>query len=156
MNAVVRRVPGRDAAERSRTRRELHCARSERRPCAMQPRSRGHDTCTEIDHGCSDPTRPTHRYRSVTALDRSGSAEIVIEHAIDQAARHEDPDLHLERARCPTLVVASTGGGIEAPRQCTACVERREVTDGNSWFCSDHARPGRMRLTELLPSEDVR
>ena len=50
------------------------------------------------------PTRPTHRYRSVIVLDRSGSAEIV----------------------------------------------------GTSWVCSDHLRPGRMRLTELLPSEDVR
>ena len=179
------------------------------------------------------PIRPPHRYRIVIALDRSEYAEIVLERAIDQAARHADPDLHfvtvispdddaeqartwlvtqsmqglelfgehppnwrsrahviagkaadeianlaadlrahlivigrfgvherhgstadlvLQQAPCPTLVVPFTGEGIEAQRQCTACVEIREVTDGKSWFCSDHARPGRMRLTEILPS----
>lgn len=35
-----------------------------------------------------------HRYRIVVALDLSEYAEIVLEHAIDQAARHDAPDLH--------------------------------------------------------------
>jgi len=35
-----------------------------------------------------------HRFRIVAALDRSEYAEIVLEHAIDQAARHDSPDLH--------------------------------------------------------------
>jgi nucleotide-binding universal stress UspA family protein len=34
------------------------------------------------------------RFRIVAALDQSEYAEIVLEHAIDQAARHERPDLH--------------------------------------------------------------
>jgi nucleotide-binding universal stress UspA family protein len=34
------------------------------------------------------------RYRIVVALDLSEYAEIVLEHALDQAARHEQPDLH--------------------------------------------------------------
>jgi nucleotide-binding universal stress UspA family protein len=35
-----------------------------------------------------------HRFRIVVALDRSEYAEIVLEHALDQAARHSGPDLH--------------------------------------------------------------
>ncbi len=34
------------------------------------------------------------RYRIVVALDLSEYAEIVLEHALDQAARHDAPDLH--------------------------------------------------------------
>ena len=34
------------------------------------------------------------RYRIVAALDLSEYAEIVLEHAIDQAARHDQPELH--------------------------------------------------------------
>lgn len=34
------------------------------------------------------------RYRIVVAIDQSEYAEIVIEHAIDQAARHSRPDIH--------------------------------------------------------------
>jgi len=37
---------------------------------------------------------PPHRYRMVVALDLSEYAEIVLEHALDQAARHSAPDLH--------------------------------------------------------------
>ncbi len=36
----------------------------------------------------------TTRYRIVVALDRSEYGEIVLEHALDQAARHPGPDLH--------------------------------------------------------------
>lgn len=35
-----------------------------------------------------------HRFRLAVALDRTEYAEIVLEHAIDQASRHERPDLH--------------------------------------------------------------
>jgi nucleotide-binding universal stress UspA family protein len=35
-----------------------------------------------------------HRHRIVVALDLSEYAAIVLEHAIDQAARHDAPDLH--------------------------------------------------------------
>src|SRR5512140_2657629 len=40
-----------------------------------------------------EPTTP--RFRMVVALDRSEYAEIVLEHALDQAARHDAPDLHI-------------------------------------------------------------
>jgi nucleotide-binding universal stress UspA family protein len=39
-------------------------------------------------------TTPPIRYRIVIALDDSEYAEIVLEHALDQAARHDAPDLH--------------------------------------------------------------
>lgn len=37
----------------------------------------------------------TRKYRIVVGLDGSEYAEIVLEHAFDQAARHDSPDLHL-------------------------------------------------------------
>ena len=37
----------------------------------------------------------TRRYRIVVALDGSEYSEIVLENAFDQAARHDQPDLHL-------------------------------------------------------------
>lgn len=42
-----------------------------------------------------EPTVPhRRRFRIVVAVDSSEYAEIVLEHAIDQAARHTSPDLH--------------------------------------------------------------
>jgi len=40
-------------------------------------------------------TKPLHRYRIVIALDDSEYSEIVLEHALDQASRHDAPDLHV-------------------------------------------------------------
>ena len=42
----------------------------------------------------SDHPIAPRRYRIVVALDLSEYAEIVLEHALDQAARHDAPDLH--------------------------------------------------------------
>lgn len=173
------------------------------------------------------------RYPIVIALDASEYSEIVLEHALDQAARHDAPDIHvitvvknvdddldeiknrlarsviegldtfrggrpdwrtrihvragkpaeeianlagevkarllvigrygthhwfrsvadrvLELVSCPTLVVGLTGRELESQDQCDACVKIREDSDGVSWFCAEHASPGRMRLTELVP-----
>lgn len=44
--------------------------------------------------GIMEP-RPSRRYRIVIALDDSEYAEIVLEHALDQASRHDAPDLHV-------------------------------------------------------------
>lgn len=41
-----------------------------------------------------DIERAARRYRMVIALDGSEYSEIVLEHALDQAARHDAPDLH--------------------------------------------------------------
>jgi nucleotide-binding universal stress UspA family protein len=42
-----------------------------------------------------EPSSAVSRYRIVVALDGSEYAEIVLEHALDQAARHDAPDLHV-------------------------------------------------------------
>jgi nucleotide-binding universal stress UspA family protein len=171
------------------------------------------------------------RYRIVAALDGSQYAEIVLEHALDQAARHDRPDLHfvmivdsaadvdatkrwlaqtvllgldafsehhgtwrtrlhvrvgkaeaeipnlaaevdadllvignfgvhpqrkplastiVERTPCATLVVGLTGHVVEAEPQCPACVEVRERTDGERWFCDDHTSDRELRLSTLV------
>jgi nucleotide-binding universal stress UspA family protein len=41
----------------------------------------------------------TRRYRIVVGIDLSEYADIVIEHALDQAARHDTPELHLLTVR---------------------------------------------------------
>lgn len=158
------------------------------------------------------------RYKIVAGIDLSEYADIVLEHALDQAARHQCPELHLvtvqegktptseqlkqalweraypsleafnqhgvewraklhvrsgkpeeqlamlaaeiradlivighfglhqanmpnrvmQAAICPTLVVGMPEAIDTAP-QCPACVVMREDTDGDRWFCVDHA-----------------
>jgi nucleotide-binding universal stress UspA family protein len=178
----------------------------------------------------STDARPV-RYRIVIPLDRSEYAELVLEHALDQAVRHDDPDLHfltvvsdrgddpkeaqrqlagvvldgletfrgdrawrsflhvrdgepaaeianlaaevaadlvvigrfgghrtplaerlIHRVNCPILVVGLSGHALASERPCPACAALREESDGTRWFCAAHASPGRLRLTELLPS----
>jgi nucleotide-binding universal stress UspA family protein len=43
--------------------------------------------------------RPARRYRIVVGVDLSEYADIVIEHALDQAARHASPELHFLTVR---------------------------------------------------------
>lgn len=168
------------------------------------------------------PVPVLRRYRIVVGIDLSEYADIVIEHALDQAARHEAPELHfltvrekrrpdaeqckqalwervvptletfnrhgtdwraqlhvrrgkpaieiaelaadiradlivigqfglhtprardnnlpnrvLQHAVCPTLVVGMPSP-VDEP-QCPACAQVREHTDGQSWFCDQHA-----------------
>jgi len=49
------------------------------------------------------------RYRIVVGVDLSEWSDIVIEHALDQAARHDSPELHFlsvrENVRPPAEVV---------------------------------------------------
>lgn len=175
--------------------------------------------------------RRSPRFRIVVALDRSEYAEIVLEHAIDQAARHDTADLHfvtivrsrteidavktwlatevmqgldtlrssptdwrsrlhviegdptaeiatlaadlaadlivigrfgvhdpkdtiatrvLELAPCPTLVVNLLEHPVELIRQCPACIDVREESDGERWFCAEHTSSDRIRLSTLL------
>jgi nucleotide-binding universal stress UspA family protein len=185
----------------------------------------------QVDGDMATAERRSPRFRIVAALDRSEYAEIVLEHAIDQAARHEAPDLHfvtivrsrqdvdevkiwlatevmqgldtlrsspadwrsrlhviegdpaaeittlaadlaadllvigrfgvhdtkntiaarvLEHAPCPTLVVNLLDHPVELNPQCPACVEVRENSDGERWFCADHTSSDRVRLSTLL------
>ncbi len=45
------------------------------------------------------PRLDRRRFRIVVGLDLSEHAEIVLEHALDQAARHDSPDLHFITVR---------------------------------------------------------
>ena len=182
------------------------------------------------------PPIPIRRYRIVVGIDLSEYADIVIEHALDQAARHEAPELHfltvrehrrpsaeevkralweqvypelevfnrhgtdwrarlhvrrgkpeieiaelaadiradlivigqfglhtprasdknlpnrvLQHAVCPTLVVGMPGE-VDT-RQCPMCAAVRERTDGQSWFCPQHAGDrGRDHLVSPMTS----
>lgn len=174
------------------------------------------------------------RYRIVVGVDLSEYSEIVLEHALDQAARHDAPELHLLTVRerkkptaeqikqalwdrvhpaleafnrhgvewrarlhirrgkpeeqiamlagelradlivigrfglhhpraphkslthdvlaagvCPTLVVGLSDT-IDA-QQCPMCVAVREDTEGQQWFCGDHAAKGRKTEHETTP-----
>jgi nucleotide-binding universal stress UspA family protein len=185
----------------------------------------------------TEPTAPApHRYRIVVALDLSEYAEIVLEHALDQAARHTAPDLHfvtvqesaktsidelkqrlavlafqglelfrtdrpewrarlhlrtgdpaeeianlaadvradlivigrfglhhkprrlgsvadqvLRIATCPALVVGLSEHEVDPPEQCAACVEIREESDGERWFCDAHVAPEYGGMTATMP-----
>ena len=48
-----------------------------------------------MHHSSVMDTPALHRYRIVIALDGSEYSEIVLEHGLDQAARHDAPDLHI-------------------------------------------------------------
>jgi nucleotide-binding universal stress UspA family protein len=54
-------------------------------------------------------------------------------------------------APCSTLIVGLSGDIAEAAPQCPSCVEVRERSEGETWFCAAHAAPDRMRLSSLLP-----
>ena len=176
------------------------------------------------------------RFRIVVALDASEYAEIVLEHALDQAARHDAVDLHfitvvepgddvdaakarlaalvlggleneskldwharlhvrvgpraeeiasvagdidadllvvgyfgvhgrrgrqftadrvLELVACPTLVVALGAHVLDAHTPCDKCAAIREESEGERWFCEDHATDGRLDLTTRLPSSST-
>ena len=43
--------------------------------------------------------RPVRRYRIVVGIDLSEYTDVVLEHALDQAARHDAPELHLLTVR---------------------------------------------------------
>ena len=83
---------------------------------------------------------PPRRYRIVAALDQSEYAEIVLEQALDQAARHDAPFLHFlaveEKAREP---------GDELKRRLTQLVVGQIDTfrdDKRDWRARLHVRAG--------------
>ncbi len=74
------------------------------------------------------------RYRIVVALDGSQYSEIVLEHALDQAARHEQPDLHL-------ITVVDNTGEVDFTKRWLA----RTAIEGIDAF-ADHHDAWRTRL----------
>jgi nucleotide-binding universal stress UspA family protein len=102
----------------------------------LLPSARGtRDAVTESMPG------PNDRYRIVVALDLSQYAEIVLEHAIDQAARHDAPDLHFvtvqERRDEPIDDLKTALGGL--------VYEGLSLfgTDAPEWRARLHVRTGR-------------
>jgi nucleotide-binding universal stress UspA family protein len=81
-------------------------------------------------------------YRIVVALDLSEYAEIVLEHALDQAVRHESPDLHF-------LHVLEHGGGelVPAAREALEELSLQGLETfgehGDNWRARVHVRAGK-------------
>lgn len=81
-------------------------------------------------------------YRIVVALDLSEYAEIVLEHALDQAVRHDSPDLHflhvLEHGGEELVEAAQAALGRLALQGLEAFGQR-----GDNWRARLHVRAGK-------------
>lgn len=87
----------------------------------------------------------THRYRMVVALDTTEYAEAVLEHALDQAARHDAPDLHF-------LTVVDDAAACDEAKAKLA----RLVIEGLDTF--RHGKPGwysRLHVRVGKPDEEI-
>jgi nucleotide-binding universal stress UspA family protein len=64
------------------------------------------------------------------------------------------PAAVLAGASCPVLVEQTTDYGLhERPDDaCYTCVETRRTSNGERWFCDDHARGSQFRSTTLITS----
>ena len=82
--------------------------------------------------------RTSRRFEIVIGLDLSEYAEIVLEHALDQAARHDAPDLHV-------LTVIDTPADLEATKQRMAALvlPALEDFDCTDWRLRLHVRVGK-------------
>lgn len=79
------------------------------------------------------------RFRMVVALDASEYAEIVLEHALDQAARHDAPELHI------VTVIDADAPIEEAKLRLSHLVADEADTfrgDRRDWRCHLHVRRG--------------
>lgn len=96
----------------------------------------------------------TRRYRIVVGIDLSEYADIVLEHALDQAARHDTPELHF------LTVCEQRRGSIEDCKQ--ALWERvypaLETFNqyGSDWKAKIHARRGKPEVEIAELAADVR
>jgi hypothetical protein len=135
------------------------------------PSSRKSCSGANRDARSSDGTLPiafgTYRahldgMRILIALARSEYAEIVLEHGLDQAARHPDAEIHVvsaaededveaTRAFIEPLVRDGIDGHVLEP-QCRACREVRRATNAEVMFCEEHAGDRLLDLTRL-PTE---
>jgi nucleotide-binding universal stress UspA family protein len=109
--------------------------------CAEQRQNRG-----TRDAELSD----MDRYRIVAALDLSECAEIVLEHALDQAARHDQPDLHF------VTVVPDERAFDDAKRKLAELVLEGLDTVKNDWRARLHVRIGKPAEEIVALAEDVR
>lgn len=99
-------------------------------------------------------TTPPNRYRIVIALDDSEYAELVLEHALDQAARHDAPDLHV-------LEVVDCLADVDAAKQriATLVLEGLDAFRAGrpDWRTHLHVRVGRAadEITDLAGEVDA-
>jgi nucleotide-binding universal stress UspA family protein len=77
------------------------------------------------------------RFRIVVALDLSEYSEVVLEHALDQAARHDAPDLHV-------VTVVGAKADIEATKNTLAALVLPDLEDFDcaDWRARLHVRTG--------------
>ena len=88
----------------------------------------------------------------IVALAAELDAGMLVLGRFGMHGRRSIADLVIPDAPCPVLIVGSLGRDAVLEPQCPACVTLRRESDGLSWFCQEHAAPGRMRLTTLVPS----
>ncbi len=86
----------------------------------------------------TNTTQPPRRFGIVAAIDESEYAEIVLEHAIDQAARHEVPDLHV-------LTVVADRADVEQAKDRLGMLvlPALDELDRFDWHVRLHVRGGR-------------
>lgn len=87
----------------------------------------------------ADQAAPPRRFRIAVAYDGSEYAEIVLEHAIDQAARHDAPELHI------LTVVEDDKADMEQIKQRLAAqvLPSLEVFHSDQWRARLHVRVGK-------------
>ncbi len=82
---------------------------------------------------------PLHRYRMVVALDLSEYSEVVLEHALDLAARHDTCDIHV-------LVVHEPSQSLDDEKQQLVALTRDKLVTFHAaqhdWRVHLHARMG--------------
>lgn len=61
----------------------------------------------------------------------------------------------LALAPCPTLVVQLVDREPDSAMACPACVELRAESEGERWFCADHAAPERVGMASTLLSSSL-
>jgi nucleotide-binding universal stress UspA family protein len=94
------------------------------------------------------------RYKIVVGIDLSEYADIVIEHALDQAARHDAPELHF------LTVCESRRGSVE---DCKQALWERVYPEletfsefGRDWRARIHARRGKPEVEIAELAADLR
>lgn len=94
------------------------------------------------------------RFRLVIALDRTELAEIVVEHALDQAVRHDSPDIHF-------LTVVHAPDEIDAAKEWLATIVLEGLGafrgDRPDWRTRLHVRTGKVgeQIIELAEEVDA-
>jgi len=116
--------------------REELCDRVRLR-CVARERGASQGTGDAAVLGMTNTSQP-RRFAIVVAIDLSEYSEIVLEHAIDQAARHDAPDLHV------LTVVGERADLEEAKERLAALVlPALDELDEVNWHARLHVRSGR-------------